>query len=144
MNAEPSSLIISSPMFVQNVDSYGNISHEFYSPGGKLENIRKVWHSNGILREVGFWKNGCREGKTIDYRQDGIPLLRGLFRDGISVEYRIHDKNGKMEWYLYRLDDKATKLTMANRQTFIKIKYILRNCRNQCGLFLISDLDGLI
>lgn len=138
----------------KDVGPYGNITaHEFYSREGKLENVRKIWYpySNDNLKEISFWKNGRREGKCFTYRPTGKLWSRGLFRDGISLEFIMYGADGKIEWYEYkinewyecRINEQAAKLTITNRQTFIKIKLLLRNCLHRYDSFLISDLDGL-
>jgi antitoxin component YwqK of YwqJK toxin-antitoxin module len=136
----------------KDVGPYGNIiAHEFYSRDGKLEHVRKLWYSNDNLKEISFWKNGHREGKCFTYRLNGKLWSRGLFRDGISLEFIMYGTDGKIEWYEYkinewyecRINERAAKLTITNRRTFAKIK-LLRGCRHRYDSFLIFDLDGLI
>ena len=42
---------------IKDVGPYGNvIYHGFFSREGKLESVRKIWHSSGNLMEISFWK----------------------------------------------------------------------------------------
>ena len=67
---------------------------------GHSEKTKQVkYHDNGKLSEVGFYKDGKREGECISYYENGEKELVGYFIQGKPTGIWMYwDKEGNYDW----------------------------------------------
>jgi len=87
----------SSGKIYQNQGGYsGNLLHGEYieldKPGNMIvkgnfhfgikDGVWNYWHSDGSIKEITRWKNGCKTGYSVKYSPSGEIIFKGNYRKG--------------------------------------------------------------
>ena len=76
----------------------GQLLEEVFCRNGKQDGSTKQYYKSGKLKSEGAYKNDNLEGKVKIYRESGPVSYIDTYNDGVKINRKSYDKQGKLEF----------------------------------------------